>query len=73
MATTPPAAIVSDAGNIDAALIQLTSELRKYVLHTRSVPRNFEEFITKSGVQAPPPPPGKKYAIQKKAVVLVKR
>jgi hypothetical protein len=72
MATTPPTTIGSDAGNIEATLTQLTSELRNYVLHTRSVPRNFEEFIAKSGVQAPAPPPGKKYAIQKKAVVLVK-
>ncbi len=73
MASTPTTTVVSDAGNIDAILSQLTSELRTYVLHTRSVPRNFEEFIAKSGVQAPSPPPGKKYAIQKKAVVLVKR
>ena len=73
MASTPTTTVVSDAGNIDAILSQLTSELRIYVLHTRSVPRNFEEFIAKSGVQAPSPPPGKKYAIQKKAVVLVKR
>jgi len=73
MATTPPAPVVSDAGNIDATLTQLTPELRNYALHTRSVPKNFEEFIAKSGVQAPAPPAGKKYAIQKKAVVLVKR
>jgi hypothetical protein len=73
MPATPPAAIVSDAGNIDATLSQLTSELRKYVIHSRSVPRNFEEFIAKSGVQAPSPPAGKKYVIQNRAVVLVKR
>src|ERR1035437_10033683 len=73
MPATPAMAVVSDAGNIDATLSQLTSELRNYVLHTRSVPKNFEEFIAKSGVQAPSPPPGKKYAIQKRAVVLVKR
>jgi hypothetical protein len=68
-----PASPSPNAGNIDATLSQLTSELRRYVLHTRSVPRNFEEFVAKSGVQAPSPPPGKKYAIQKRAVVLVKR
>lgn len=73
MATTPRTAVISDAGSIDATLVQLTSELRDYVLHTRSVPKNFEEFVAKSGVQAPAPPPGQKYAIQKKAVVLVKR
>ena len=73
MPATPPATIVSDAGNIDATLSQLTSELRNYVVHTRSVPGSFEEFIAKSGVQAPAPPAGKKYAIQNRAVVLVKR
>jgi len=73
MPATPPATIVSEAGNIDATLSQLTSELRKYVIHSRSVPRDFEEFVGKSGVQAPSPPPGKKYAIQKRTVVLVKR
>lgn len=73
MATTPTTTVVPDTGNIDATLGQLTSELRKYVVHTRSVPKNFEEFIAKSGVQAPSPPAGKKYAIQNRAVVLVKR
>ena len=73
MPATPPATIISDPGNIDATLSQLTSELHRYVLHSRSVPRDFEEFIAKSGVQAPAPPTGKKYAIQKRAVVLVKR
>src|ERR1035437_4314822 len=73
MPGTPPATIVSDPGNIDATLSQLTSELHRYVLHSRSVPRDFEESIAKSRVQAPAPPTGKKYAIQKRAVVLVKR
>src|ERR1035437_2745448 len=73
MPTTPATTVVSDAGNIDATLGQLTSELRRYVLHTRSVPKNFEEFIAKSGVQAPSPPQRKKYAIKKRAVVLEKR
>src|ERR1035441_584363 len=48
MATTPPTTIGSDAGNIEATLTQLTSELRNYVVHTRSVPRNFEDFIARS-------------------------
>jgi hypothetical protein len=73
MPASPTTTVISDAGNIEATLGQLTSELRKYVLHTRSVPKNFEEFIAKSGVQAPAPPPGKKYAIQNRAVILVKR
>ena len=65
--------VVPDSGNIDATLGRLTLELRKYVVGTRSVPKNFEDFIAKSHVQAPPPPAGKKYAIQDQAVVLVNR
>jgi len=72
MAVTPTTTVISDTGNIDATLAQLTAELRRFVVHTRSVPKNYEEFIAKSGVQAPAPPPGKKYAIQHKTVVLVK-
>ncbi len=73
MRTAPMATVIPDTGNIDATLGQLTSRLRDYVVHTRSVPKDFEEFIAKSGVQAPPPPAGKKYAIQNGAVVLAKR
>lgn len=71
----PPAgaAVVSDQGGINAALEQLSLELRKYVVRTRSVPKNFEDFIARSNVQAPAPPPGKKYAIANKEIVLVKR
>jgi hypothetical protein len=70
----PPAkaAVVSDSGDVNAILGQLSMELRKYVVRTRSVPKNFEDFIAKSQVQAPAPPAGKKYAIKDQAVVLVK-
>jgi len=47
--------------------------LRRYVVRTRTVPRNFEDFAAKSSLQAPPPPAGKKYAIQGQAVIVVKR
>ncbi len=58
---------------MSATLNQLSLELRKYVVSTRSVPKDFEEFAAKSRVQIPPAPAGKKYAIQGQAVVLVKR
>ena len=70
---TPAPVVVSDTGNVDTTLAQLSSELRRYVLGTRSVPKNFEEFATKSGLQAPPPPSGQKYAIRGQAVVLIKQ
>jgi hypothetical protein len=65
--------VIEDQAEPTAVLAQLTQELRNYVVHSRSVPKSFEEFIAKSQVQAPPPPTGKKYAIQNKAVVLVDR
>lgn len=65
--------VIRDQADANAVLAQLTLELRKYVVRTRSVPKNYEEFIAKSQVQAPPPPAGKKYAIQNKAVVLLDR
>ncbi|HWX21390.1 MAG TPA: hypothetical protein VN578_15930 [Candidatus Binatia bacterium] len=69
----PSAVVVPDTGNIDATLNELSLQLRRYVVTTRSVPRSFEEFAAKSSLQAPPPPAGKKYAIQGQLVVLVKR
>jgi hypothetical protein len=70
----PPApATIADSGNVNATLDQLTTELRKYVINTRSVPKDYDEFAAKSHVNAPPPPPGNKYAIKNQAVVLVKR
>jgi hypothetical protein len=73
MAAPARPVVVPDSGNVDATLAKLTLELRKYVIGTRSVPKNFEEFAAKSRVQAPAPPAGKKYAIQGQAIVLVNR
>ena len=71
-APPPTAVVIPDSGDVNATLNQLSLELRKYVVGTRSVPKDFKEFVAKSHVQAPPPPAGKKYAIQNQAVVLVK-
>jgi len=72
MAADALAAVVPDTGDINATLHDLSLELRKYVVRTRSIPKTFEEFAAKSRVQMPPAPAGKKYAIQGQAVVLVK-
>jgi hypothetical protein len=66
-------AVVAPNADVNATLSQLALELRKYVMRTRSVPKNFDEFVAKSGIQVPPPPEGKKYAIDGQSVVLVKR
>ena len=53
---------------------ELNRELRKWILRNRRPPKNFEEFAASAGVQFPPPPDGKKYAIDKTMhVILVKR
>jgi len=67
-----PAPVVAENSDINAVLHDLSLELRKYVVRTRSIPKTFEEFAAKSRVQMPPAPAGKKYAIQGQAVVLVK-
>jgi hypothetical protein len=65
--------VIADTGNVDATLQKLTQELRDFVVRTRRVPKDFDEFATQSQVQFPPAPEGKKYAIQGQAVVLVNR
>jgi hypothetical protein len=47
------------SGDVD----QLTFELRKFVIANRRRPRDFQDFAASSGLQIPPPPAGKKYAI----------
>ena len=64
---------IPDTGNPDATLEQLTTELRNYVVRTRSVPKNFEEFAAKSSLRFPPPPEGKKYTLKGQAVVVQKK
>ncbi len=66
-------AVVIDASDANAAVQQLSQELRNFVVRTRTVPRTYEEFISKSQIKAPPPPAGQKYIIRRQAVVLVKR
>ncbi len=65
--------VIADTGDVNATLQQLTQALRDYVVRTRSVPKNFDEFASKSQAQFPPAPEGKKYAITGQSVVLVKR
>jgi hypothetical protein len=68
-----PAPVIRDSGDVNATLQQLTQALRDYVVSTRSVPKDFEDFAAKSKTSFPQPPAGQKYAIQAQKVVLVKR
>jgi hypothetical protein len=71
----PPATAptIADSGDVNAILGQLSMELRRYVVRSRSVPKNFDDSAAKAHLQVPPAPAGKKYAIENQAVVLVKR
>jgi hypothetical protein len=52
----------------------LNRELRKWILRNRRPPKDFDDFSSTAGIDIPPPPDGKKYAIDKTMhVVLVKR
>ena len=68
-----PATVIPDSGDPNVTLQRLTLALRDYVVRTRSVPKNFEDFAAKSQVSFPPPPAGKQYTIQGQEVVLTKR
>jgi hypothetical protein len=70
---SPTGVVISDTSDINRVLHELSLELRRYVVRTHSVPKNFEEFAAKSQAQIPAPPDGKKYAIQGQVVVLVRR
>jgi len=61
---------VPDSGSPDANLSQLSLALRKYIAGSRSLPKYFNDFLAKSGVQPPPPPAGKKYVMQGQVIAL---
>src|SRR2546426_29049 len=50
--------VIPDSGDINTILHELSLELRRYVVRTHSVPKNFEEFAAKSQAQIPAPPAG---------------
>jgi hypothetical protein len=63
---TPPPTVSDPA--------ELNRELRKWILRNRRTPKDFNDFASTAGIQVPPPPEGKRYAIDKTMhVVLVKR
>jgi hypothetical protein len=72
-ATAGQPVVVPDTGDVNATLERLTTELRKFVVSSRSVPKNFEEFATKARLEFPPAPDGKQYKIAGQAVVLDKK
>jgi hypothetical protein len=48
-----------------AVIEELNRELRRYRVTYQRLPANFEEFVATTRLQVPPPPPGKKYIINR--------
>jgi hypothetical protein len=65
--------VVSENADVSATLSDLSQELRVYISQTRSAPKDYDDFVARAHVQAPPPPAGQAYAISRGKVVLVKR
>ena len=66
--------VVDAGGDAAAACAQLTQALRKFALQQRRLPASFEELVASGYVAGvPQPPPGKRYAIDRGSVVLVKQ
>lgn len=57
-----PAAVSTTA---DVDLQNITRELRRWIVRNQRPPTNFADFAATAGKEFPPPPPGKKYAIDK--------
>ncbi|HVV01923.1 MAG TPA: hypothetical protein VHH88_11215 [Verrucomicrobiae bacterium] len=53
--------------------VNLNRELRRWILRNRRPPKNFEEFAATAGVDIPPPPPGKKYTIDRSMHVTLEK
>lgn len=61
-----PRALEVRADADSAAVIEeLNRELRRYRVTYQRLPANFEEFVATTRLQVPPPPPGKKYIINR--------
>ena len=65
---------VPPGADTDAVLAELSREIRKWILRHRRTPNSFEEFMSTTPMQIPPPPAGMKYVLTREMkVVLEKR
>jgi hypothetical protein len=52
-------------------LRKLNHAMMQYVARNHHKPANIEEFAAKSGIEIPPPPPGKKYAMNSRGFIVL--
>jgi hypothetical protein len=65
---------VQQGADPNVVLEELNRELRRWLVSNQRTPASFEEFISSSRMEVPPPPPGKKYVLTRKMrVELVKQ
>ena len=73
----PPASTQAVATATQAAaptapnLDEITRQLRRWILKNQRPPKNFEDFASTTSYQIPPPPPGKKYVINRQMHVVL--
>jgi hypothetical protein len=71
--TSDPSAQAKDANATapTADLNQLSIKLAGWMIANGGGPKNFDDWIARSHIQVPPPPAGKKYAINRKGDVVL--
>ena len=61
--------IPSDA-SAEATADQLSMELRRFVAYTRTIPKDFNDFVARHPMKFPAAPTGKHYVIESGKVVV---
>ena len=68
VSTPPPVEIAANPdGSVD--LKALNHAYVGWIVQTRRAPSSFEDYVAMSGAKVPPPPPGKKYVIDKNGFI----
>jgi len=71
---SPRPVVVPEAADINATLTQMTRELRRWIVRNQRKPGSYEEFAGSANLEAPAPPPGKKYALSRDMkIILINR
>lgn len=71
-AAAPQTATTTQSTNNPGPDLQkLNHALLQYVVRTHHKPASFDEFASQSGIHIPPPPAGKKYALDSRGFIIL--